>query len=169
MALPRKLKNLNFFVNGVTYRGVCSELTLPKLTRKTEEYRGAGMSGGIEIDMGQDKIELETVYGGWASELFLAYGTPLTAAVPLRYVGAYQRDDTGEVHAVEIVMRGRHTEIDPGKAKAGDNTEIKVKTSITYLRIVEDGVPVVEIDPVNFVENIYGIDNLAAQRAALSL
>ena len=32
--------------------------------------------------------------------------------VMLRFAGAYQRDDTGQVDAVEVVVRGRHEEIE---------------------------------------------------------
>ena len=45
MAMPRKLKLMNVFLNGYSYQGVAKSVTLPKLTRKLENYRGAGMNG----------------------------------------------------------------------------------------------------------------------------
>jgi uncharacterized protein len=42
MALPKKLKYLNLFNDGFNYMGIVSSLTLPKLTRKLEKYRGGG-------------------------------------------------------------------------------------------------------------------------------
>jgi len=45
MGLPRKLKNFNLFQNGVSFMGMVPEVTLPKLSRKMEEYRAGGMSG----------------------------------------------------------------------------------------------------------------------------
>ncbi|MDB7207927.1 phage major tail tube protein, partial [Escherichia coli] len=44
MAMPRKLKLMNVFLNGYSYQGVAKSVTLPKLTRKLENYRGAGMN-----------------------------------------------------------------------------------------------------------------------------
>lgn len=41
MAMPRKLKLMNVFLNGYSYQGVAKSVTLPKLTRKLENYRGA--------------------------------------------------------------------------------------------------------------------------------
>ena len=41
--------------------------------------------------------------------------------VQLRCAAAYQRDDTQEVDSVEIIVRGRHSEIDRGEAKVGDD------------------------------------------------
>ena len=37
--LPKILKNFNVFVDGRGYAGKIDEITLPKLTIKTEEYR----------------------------------------------------------------------------------------------------------------------------------
>lgn len=47
-------------------------------------------------------------------ELYAATGVD---AVPIRFAGSYQRDDTGETVAVEVVMRGRQKEIDTGEGK----------------------------------------------------
>ena len=47
MALPRKLKYLNMFNDGLSYMGVVESVTLPKLTRKLEKYRGGGMPGAV--------------------------------------------------------------------------------------------------------------------------
>ena len=46
--LPKILKNFNVFVDGLGYAGRVEEITLPKLTIKTEEYQGAGMSAPVE-------------------------------------------------------------------------------------------------------------------------
>jgi P2 family phage contractile tail tube protein len=35
------------------------ELTLPKLTLKTEEFRNGGMDAPIEVEMGMEKLESE--------------------------------------------------------------------------------------------------------------
>ena len=34
MAMPRKLKLMNVFLNGYSYQGVAKSVTLPKLTRR---------------------------------------------------------------------------------------------------------------------------------------
>jgi uncharacterized protein len=58
-------------------------------------------------------------------------------AVPLRFAGSFQRDDTGEVSAVEVVLRGRHKEIDFGEYKQGEDTETKVATECTYFKLTD--------------------------------
>jgi len=167
MALPRKLKNFNVFHNSVSFIGEVQEINLPKLGRKTEDYRGAGMTGDVAIDMGNDKLELETTYGGHMRDVVAQYGITRVDGVLMRFAGAYQRDDSGDVDAVEIVMRGRHTEIDRGKAASGDKTEFKVKSALTYYKETVNGATLIEIDLINMVEIVDGVDRLAQQRAAI--
>lgn len=169
MALPSKLKNLNLFNDGNSYRGLVTEFKLPTLTRKTEEYRAAGMAGPVDIDMGQEKIEAEWKCGGLAREVLRQYGKTTHNAVQLRFAGAYQRDDTGEVDAVEIVLRGRHTEIDAGTGKVGEDTEFSVKTSASYYKLSINGRAEIEIDMVAMVFIVDGVDLLKDQRRAVGL
>ena len=110
MALPRKLKMMNLFNDGMSYMGVATAVTLPKLTRKLENYRGAGMNGSAPIDFGldDDALAMEWTMGGFADEtLWSQYAAPGIDAVLLRFSGAYQRDDTGAVLAARTVVRGR--------------------------------------------------------------
>lgn len=169
MALPRKLKHLNVFYNGETFIGQAVELQLPKLSRKLEEYRGGGMNGPADIDLGLEKLELEHSYGGLMESIIKDFGLAKIDGVQLRFAGSYQRDDSGDVDAVEIVIRGRHKEIDMGKAKAGDDTEFKVSSSLTYYKLSINGQTLVEIDTINFIENINGEDRLNAHRKAIGL
>lgn len=69
MAMPRKLKLMNVFLNGYSYQGVAKSVTLPKLTRKLENYRGAGMNGSAPVDLGldDDALSMEWSLGGYAS------------------------------------------------------------------------------------------------------
>lgn len=67
MAMPRKLKLMNVFLNGYSYQGVAKSVTLPKLTRKLENYRGAGMNGSAPVDLGldDDALSMEWSLGGF--------------------------------------------------------------------------------------------------------
>ncbi|MFJ4288748.1 phage major tail tube protein [Cupriavidus sp. NPDC089707] len=169
MAMPRKLKNFNVFADGVSHVGECEEVTLPKLTRKLEEYRAGGMNGPVDLDLGNEKLELETTYGSIMREILKQYGVTQAAAAMVRFAGAYQRDDTGDTDAVEVVVRGRHTELDFGTGKVGDSSQFKVKSSLTYFKLTINGEVWIEIDHVNFIEIVFGVDRLAEQRRAMGL
>lgn len=171
MALPRKLKNMNLFNDGQSYAGQSKTVTLPKLSRKMEGYRGGGMNGPVKIDYGMsdDGIQLEWTLGGLDLIAVRQYGIPKVDGVQLRWAGAYQRDDTAEVDAVEVVVRGRHEEIDMGDAEPGEDTEHKIVSTCSYYKLVVNGVTEIEIDLLNMVEIVGGVDRLAQQRAAIGM
>jgi P2 family phage contractile tail tube protein len=132
MAFPSKLKNFNLFNDGNNYQGQVAEIDLPKLTRKTEDWRGAGMGGAVKVDMGQEAMQMEWTCGGMMRGVLAQWGVTKHNAVLLRFAGAYQAEDSDTPDAVEVVVRGRHSEIDMGKAKAGDETSMKITTQLTY-------------------------------------
>lgn len=167
MALPKKLKMMDLFNEGNSYLGQTGEVTLPKLGRKFEDWRGGGMNGSVKVDLGlsDDITELSWKLGGIDPLVISQFGAATVSAIGLRFAGSYQRDDTNETTAVEIVIRGRHEEIDFGNAKAGDDTEKSIKTIWSYYKLSIDGQAVVEIDIPNMVEKVNGVDLLEKHRA----
>ncbi len=171
MALPNKLKNMNLFNDANSYQGLVKKMTLPKLGRKMESYRAGGMNGPVKADLGlsDDGIMLEWTLGGMDLTVVRQYGITSAAGVQLRFAGAYQQDDTGDMMAVEVVVRGRHEEIDFGDAAPGEDTEHKISTTCTYYKLVINSTVEVEIDLLNMIEVVGGEDRLALQRAAIGL
>ena len=171
MALPKKLKMMNLFNEGNSYLGQTGEVTLPKLGRKFEDWRGGGMNGNIKWDNGlsDDMIEFAWKLGGIDPLVISQFGAATVGAIGLRFAGSYQRDDTGETTALEMVVRGRHEEIDFGNAKAGDDTELSIKTIWSYLKITIDGKVYIEIDIPGVKEVVNGVDRLAQHRKNIGL
>lgn len=169
MALPSKLKNFTMFSDGINYIGKIPETTLPKLSRKMEALRLGGMDGTVDIDLGGEALTLEYTAGGIVRELIRQYGATSAGAYLTRFAGAYQRDDTGDVDAVEVYVRGRPKEIDMGGAKPGDDTAHKYNISCSYYKLVINGFVEIEIDVLNFIFNVGGVDRLAQQRRALGI
>src|SRR5450830_564930 len=73
------------------------------------------------------------------------------------------------VDSLEIVVRGRHKEFDPGKAKGGDKTELTIKSAISYYKLTVNGTALIEIDVVNMIELVNGVDRMQQVRAALGI
>lgn len=167
--LPSVLKNFNLFNEGASYMGVAEEVKLPKLKRKMDDFRGGGMNGPVKIDLGQEGLEMEFTGAGILEQVLQQYGCTKVAGIGLRFAGAYQRDDTAQVQAVEVVVRGRHEELDMGDAKGGDKGKLVVKSTLSYYRLSIDNKVVIEIDLLNMIEVINDVDMLAEQRAAIGL
>lgn len=167
MGLPFKLKNFTKFNEGNNFLGQVAEIEVPKLVLKTEQYRAGGMLGEIDINLGLEKLEMTTKYGGLVLGVMRQFGMVGVAGVMERFVGYYQEEETGVAVAVEIVTRGMHTELDLGTAKAGDNTEHSVKSTLTYFKMLVDGAPAIEVNMVTGLFIVGGVDRTAAMRAAL--
>ena len=168
MGLPRKLKNLNAFVDGESYIGVIAEFEEPKLAIATEEWRGGGMLGPVMLDMGLEAMEASLTMGGHEAALIRKFGTTRVDGVRLRLVGAYQADNGSAAQAVEVYIGGRFTEIDPGKSKAGDSTEQKYKVPLAYYKRVVDGRTEIEIDMLLGIFIVDGVDRYAEIMAIIS-
>ena len=169
MSLPKKLKNFVLFNDGNAYLGEVPEVTLPKLVAKMEDYRAGGMPGSIKIDQGLEALTCEWTAAGYLADAIRQFGTARIDGVMLRMTQALQADDTDAVTPAEIIMRGRHAEIDFGNAKAGEMTQVKFKTELSYYKLKLDGIELIEVDMVNMVFVVGGIDRLAETRSALGV
>jgi len=161
---------MNLFNEGESYMGQCGSVTLPKLTRKLEAWRGAGMDGAAKVDLGMgDDLDLEWTIGGVDATVLKQFGAPSANGLALRFAGSYQQDDTGDTVAVEASVRGRHEEIDMGEAKPGEDTEHKIKTALTYYKLTIDGEEVIEIDTLAMIFTVDGKDMLEDHRRNIGL
>lgn len=167
MGLPSKLKNFRVYNDGNNYQGIIAEVTLPKITILMEDWRGGGMLGAVKVDMGLEAMEIEFTNGGLVKQILRQMGTTTVDGCLLRFVGAYQADDTGTVDRVEVVVRGRPQEIDMGNAKAGEDTEHKAKWPISYYKLAINGRTEIEIDMLNSKFIVDGVDRYAEIMKAL--
>lgn len=165
--LPSKLKNFNYHDNGIGLVHEVAEIALPKIAEKVEAWRGGSMLGEVDVGLGLEKMEMETTVGGLAIPILRRFGIVGVAGQMMRFNGAYQDEQIGVVTAAELVVRGKHLEIDPGTAKAGDDTNWKIKSTLSYLKWTINGRVEVEIDVINNIMLIDGFDRMAQIRAAL--
>ena len=169
MGMPRKLKDLMLFNSGGPYIGQVASFTLPKLTRKLDDWRGGGMDGTVKVDLGSEAMEAEWTLGGPMRDVLSQYGVTRVDGIGLRFACAYQQDDNGAVDSIEVMIRGRHEEIDMGEQKLGEGGEFKVKTAVAYYKLDWNGVTVIEADVLAGILIVDGIDLRAELRAAIGL
>lgn len=107
MALPRKLKHLNLFNDGNNWQGIVESLTLPKFTRKYEKYRGGGMPGAVDVDLGLDDSALDTEFsiGGTELLLFKQMGKATVDGIQLRFTGSTRREKSWHKTTVGEVVK----------------------------------------------------------------
>ncbi|WP_314915559.1 phage major tail tube protein [Pseudomonas helleri] len=160
--IPQTLFNTNMFVDGQSLQGDVPSLSLPKVKVKTEEYRGGGM------DMGLEKLEASFTTNGIRREVLKYFGAFDQTGFNASFRGAF-KGQKGTVTSVVATLRGGLREVDPGEWSAGSKAEFKYAVDVTYYKLEIDGRVMFEIDPINCVRVIDGVDQLAAVRSALGL
>lgn len=165
--IPRVLKNYSLFVDGRGLAGTIDTLTLPTLTTKMEEFRGGGMDAPVELDMGMEKLEGSFVLAEYNPDIVSLFGLA-SANTQLTARGALRRDGEDAVAAV-VNMTGAIKELDPGDWKAGDMTTGTFNYTLRYFKLTVGGRELVEIDKVNMIRRINGVDQLASIRSALGV
>jgi len=162
------LKNMALFVDGRGYAGNVEELTLPKLTLKTEEFRNGGMDAPIEIELGMEKLECEFTLTRFDSSVLKLFGLSSGRTVPLTIRGAIVSDD-GTQNAIVVNLQGIIREMDLGNWKPGEKATLKIMTALRYYKLTHSGEVIHEIDIPNMVRTIGGVDQLNSMRNALGI
>ena len=165
MALPRKIKNFNAFVDGTSYFGIATEAKLPQLKVMTEAHRGAGMDGPVGIDMGVEGMTAEITFGEWSPALLKKPG--LQQRFVLRPAAAGEVGDSADT--IIATIGGLITAAETGDLKPGTDTTLKLMMDVRYYRLEINGEQLVEIDLVNGKRVIGGVDQLADIRRAMGL
>ena len=165
--MPKILKNFNLFVDGRGYAGRAEEVSPPKLTLKTEEFRGGGMDAPAVIDLGMEKLEASFSLVEYDPEILKQFGLVPGNSVQITLRGALVDDST--TTPMVIGLRGMFTELDMGKFKAGDKATLQCSVACRYYSLEIDGQSIAEIDVDNMVRKIDGQDVLADIRSALGM
>lgn len=168
MAARNIRKNLNLFVDGRGYAGQIEEFNAPKLSLMTEEFRGGGMHGPVEITMGMEKMETDFSLISYDADLLSLFGVVEGANVPFVAREALESYD-GTVTPVVHTMRGKIKEIDPGTSKAGDVPSLKISMALTYYKLQHGDKTVQEVDIENMIHAVNGTDTLTGIRGALGI
>lgn len=167
-ALDDILKNMNLFVDGRGYAGNVEELTPPKLTFKTEDFRNGGMDAPVELEMGMEKLEASFALTKYDPEVLKLFGLAPGNTKPLTFRGSVSSED-GTEKPVIIQLQGMLKEVDTGSWKPGDKMTLKGSIAVRYYKHTIDGVVVHEIDIPNMIRKVDGVDQLAKTRSNLGM
>ena len=163
------LVNMNLYFDGNDFVGEVQELTPPKVTPKFREYMAGGMGATIDIPTGEvEKLESDFTLNSVSRTVLKQLKVVPGSTVPFEFRGATVSQD-GTKGRVIVTQRGLIKEADYGSWKPGEDTTLKIGMTLDYYRLAIDGEVIHEIDPVNFVCVIDGVDQTAELRAALGI
>lgn len=121
----------------------------------------------IPIDLGMEKMEAEVTMAEYDPSSIKLFGFQPGGTIALTFRGVLKGNHNPIPVPIAINLRGFITELDMGTWKAGERTQMKFKMYCSYYRLAMGEVPIIEIDPENYVRNVGGEDQLIALRAAI--
>jgi len=166
-----KLINFEVYAENLRQLGL-ADVELPTLEALSESIKGAGIAGELDSPtVGHYGPMSTTLKWRVTEDGALKLTAPKVHALELR--GAIQRFNaaTGafDVLPVKIVMRVIPKSAPLGTMAPAAAMEPSMEFSLRYLKVFLAGRAKVEIDPLNFVCVIDGVDYLATTRSALGL
>lgn len=161
-------KNFNLFADGRGYAGQVDEVNAPKLVLKTEDFRAGGMDAPVKLGMGMEVLDADFSLHKYDADVLALFGIAAGQDVQFTLREALESYD-GTVTPVAHYMRGKVTEIDPGTSKAGEKPVLKVTLNLNYYKLVHGDRVLHEVDIINMVRIVNGVDQLALTRAALGM
>jgi P2 family phage contractile tail tube protein len=166
--IPEKINDYNVYLNGTKMIGVAASATLPEVNMKTSTVAGVGVNGELDsptigqFESMEQEVQFNTLYSS-AMEML----NPLTT-VNLTFRAAQQvYDKTGgyAFKGLRVVEMGRVKKMNPGKVEKGEAMEATVTLELTYLMVEVDGTQLLEVDKLNGIYKVGGVDMLAGVKS----
>ncbi|MFY9810819.1 phage major tail tube protein [Aquabacterium sp.] len=161
-------KNFNLFLDGRGYAGQVEDFTPPKLALKLEEARLGGMDAPVKLDMGSEGMQASFTMLSAAADVIALWGVTDGTSTRITLREALESFD-GEVTPYVHTLAGRITEVEHDPAKSGDKASVKFVFEATYYRLEHGARKLHEIDVVNMIRVVNGVDVLKAKRDALGI
>lgn len=169
--IPTVLTNAAVYKDGGALLGVGS-VEMPNFEYMTESIAGLGIAG-----------ELDTpVTGHFKSmSLKIKWNSTSEAAMQLLEGAAHQIDVRGSIQKydagsgkyidepVKVVVKGPPKNVGIGKFEPGKKMEPETELEVYYLKLWQNGKESVEVDKLNFIFRLNGVDKLAQVRRNLGM
>lgn len=167
------LRKFVLFIDGTDFRGDCDSFKLPTLSLQTEMYRGGGMDIPVEIDLGMsDALTFEVRLTSITAEALRHWGiVNRQRSFTLRgsLVTRKGNDNEQAISRLKAQFRAKFKEADIDAFEPGGKTSVNLTGTGDYYRLEIDGKIVHEIDAINCIRKINGVDELANERSILGI
>jgi hypothetical protein len=163
--------NANVLLNGESMLGRAEEVDLPDIKTTMADHKALGMQGKMELPNGVDKLEASFKWNSIYPDVMALVPNPYVAISVQVRASVETWDGTGCSQQVPLVtyLTGSFKEFSAGKFKPRENAEFPSKMNVTYIKQNLNGVDLFEIDMLNNIYNVNGVDLLSAYRANLGV
>lgn len=165
LGIPEVIHDFNIYNTGSKIIGLTGEVSLPDFEAMTETISGAGILGEIETTIAgrYGSMEQEIPFRCIDDDYFKVIDPTKPAELTLRGAIQYNRktDGSTDYMGMRVVFRGRCKKIAIGTVKQGGPMDSSVTMELTYILVEMDGKTKIELDKVNGVFKVNGVDLLA--------
>ena len=138
----------------------------PDLERLVEDVRMSGMDMPMPVDMGMAAMEASWVTTGIDAGSYAGFGlissaTPIAVSVRGAVINPLTGIPTPVIHA----FNGPITKIEAAAWKVGERPGLTTTIKPIFYSLTHGGVPVIEIDVINGIRLVGGVDQLITLRA----
>ena len=163
--VPEIIHSFNMYRAGNKLVGLTGEVALPNFESMTNATSGAGILGEYEaIAIGHYGSMEQVIPFRCIDQDFFTLISPSTA-VELTLRGSIQYSIRTTQNAagmgMRVVFRGRCKNIAVGTVRARGQMDSQITLELTYIYVEMDGKPRIELDKLNEVFKINGVDMLA--------
>lgn len=166
-----KVFDANAYVNNASKHGLASEVTCPDISAIMTDYKALGMVGSAEFFNGFDKMETTIKWTYPDNEAKKACANFLKP-VDLMIRSSKAEYDNGGITSekpIVIYMKGYPKKHAGGSYKPKEDTEVESVFSTLYYKEEVDGETIVELDVLNNIYKVDGVDLLAERRQNLGI
>lgn len=166
-----KLTNANVYFDGQSWLGRVMEVNLPEVSVKQVEHSALGMFGTMQTPTGLEPMELTMNFSSVDEVVFRKCSNAFTAWSMQVRSSRERYDATGRIAQDSYVayFRVKPSNIAGQNFKQHDNVEAEQKFTVDYYKLEINGGTIYEIDVVNNIYVVDGVDLLATYRANLGI
>jgi len=155
-----RLTNANVYMDGNNLLGRAEEINLPMIKHKMTEHKALGMIGSAEFFSGIDKLECKIKWNSLYPDVLKKAANPFKTIQIQARASLETYNSQGKTQEVPAVayLSGTFKEFPLGNIKAGDNAEYETTMAINYAKLIVAGEELFEIDILENIYKVGGID-----------
>lgn len=169
--IPDKLINYRVYKDGIDLLGT-ADITLPEVESLSEAMKGAGIAGEVELPtLGHIAAMSMTINWRTVTKDLIALAAPVIHSLDFRVAQQSFDSVKGKIKtsSVRHVVRAIPKKFAPGKLETGATADASNEFSVTYYKMLVDGKVMIEVDPLNYIYIIDGVDYLKDIRNSLGI
>ncbi|CDX01300.1 Phage tail tube protein FII-like protein [Desulfitobacterium hafniense] len=170
--IPEKLNDFRIYINGSTDLKGTADLQLPSFESMTETVSGAGIAGEYESpNIGHFSSMKFTINWKMITGELTEFLKPEVMMIDCRLANQEYNAVQGkhEFKANRVVVKGIPTTNDLGKAEKGSTYDGSSEIEVLYIKVQRDGKTLVELDKINYIYIVDGVDYMVKLRTALGM